>query len=127
VVAERESGLVLGWDGFYNEVGTRFPDVIPLTDLGWDEWDDMPSKLVQQAQGQWLAGVVASWLMPTYSVAREAAELVTSSDDLTPEQVQQLGESDLVAYLPIVDRDVFEREVAAGKARQAEWSARLLS
>lgn len=111
VVAERESGSVLGWDGFYNEVGTQFPDVTSLADLDWDGWDDMPSKLVWQAQGPWLADFVGYWLMPTYSVAREAAGLVRSHHDLEPELVRQLVDSVPVAYLPIVDRDVFDREV----------------
>jgi hypothetical protein len=117
VVAERESGLVVAWDGFYNEVGPPFPDVASLSDLGWDEWDDMPSKLVQRAQGPWLGGFVGDWLVPTYSVAREAAKLVRSTDDLAPDQVQQLVNSVLVAYLPIVDRDVFDREAAVPTAK----------
>jgi hypothetical protein len=113
VVAERESGTVLGWDGFYNDAGSQFPKVTSLADLDWDEWDDMPSKLVLQVQGPWLADFVGYWLMPSYSVAREAAGLVRTNHDLGPEQVRQLLDSVPVAYLPIVDRDVFERDVAS--------------
>ena len=38
IVAEREPGTVLGWDGFYNDVGNQFPKVTSLADLNWDEW-----------------------------------------------------------------------------------------
>ena len=66
--------------------------------------DDMPSKLVLHVQGPWLADFVGSWLMPSYSVAREAAGLVRTNHDLGPEQERQLLDSVPVAYLPIVDR-----------------------
>jgi hypothetical protein len=122
VVAERLSGAVIAWDGFYND--HQLPEVKSLVDLDWDEWDDMPSKLVWQSQQPWLGEIVSFWLMPTYSVARLAAGLVVTNHDLHAEQVQQLSNYVPVAYLPVVDQDVFEREVKAERAQLRSLSPR---
>lgn len=107
-VVETAEGRVLAWDGWYHE-DERPDGVKNISGLPWDEWDDMPSKLVLDANRYWLADYLGHWLMPTYSVAREAGQLVSTHSDrpTEPENVRVLGSSELVAYLPVVDHDVF--------------------
>lgn len=122
------SGEVLAWDGWYS----MNPDEedLPLNALRgveWDEWDDMPSKLLVRQTRGWLGGPVADWLLPTYSVAREAADLYIShfDGDDSRESNQSFRESSVVAYLPLVDEAVFTDEVAriGGRLRGGDRGA----
>lgn len=115
-VVDGASGDCLAWDGVYSD---DIPQTTPLSELDWDEWDDMASKYVLNTQREWLAGPVGFWLMPTYSVAREAAELVESNrDDHT--DAETVRGAKVVCYLPIFDHDAYENHLAeAEKERQA--------
>ena len=108
-VAEANSGEVLAWDGWYNDTLTE-DERRPITTLDWQDWDDMPSKLLLPFNAVWLGGHLAYWLMPEYSIARSAGRLVSSHAksrdfDETPSQFSQAA---LVAYFPILDEAVFE-------------------
>ena len=100
------SGQILAWDGWY--AGDLPEGSVAAESLPWDEWDDMPSKLLVRANGPWLREELANWLMPTYSVARESARLLASHYRSTnfEDTPLQFTASDVVAYLPIVDEDV---------------------
>lgn len=109
VVAEAASGDVIAWDGWYFD-----PDIdesaVPLCDLEWDEWDDMPTKLLIRDQSAWARSQMEYWLIPTFSPARAAGRMVSSTEDqeTTRQASQNLRRSRVVAYLPILDRDIFD-------------------
>jgi len=104
------TGDVIAWDGIY--YGDD-PPVEPrsVLDLDFDDWDDMPSKLLLQANGPWLASLLGYSLIPHYSVARCAAELTQDwgEGETTGLARKTLRRSLVVAYLPVVDRDVYDR------------------
>ena len=49
-----------------------------MTSLDFDDWDDMPDKLLLQRNAAWLGGHLAYRLMPTYSIAQTVAGLIDS-------------------------------------------------
>jgi len=110
-VARTDDGSVLAWDGWYPQDAP--PGMRLIDELDFDDFDDMPSKLLMSANRPWLAGELAYWLMPTYSVAVAAADLVKAHFDteLEAQNRRSLSEADLVAYLPVVHREVFDREI----------------
>lgn len=71
----------------------------------------MPSKLLLQANGPWLGSLLGYSLIPHYSVARTAVELTQDWGDRETGGLAAtaLRRSLVVAYLPVVDRDVFDR------------------
>ena len=108
-VVEAKSGEVLAWDGWYNDTLTE-AERRPVSALDWQDWDDMPSKLLMPLNAIWLGGHLAHWLMPEYSIAHSAGRLVSIHEgsrdfDETP---SQFSEAALVAYFPILDETVFE-------------------
>lgn len=117
-VVNARTGAILAWDGWYPEnLGAAESE--PLTSLDWDDWDDMPSKLLASRNAVWLGGELALWLMPEYSFARGAASLLVSKavDEDEPGDVENFRSHPAVAYFPIVDTDVLlaETERAAAK------------
>jgi hypothetical protein len=58
-VVEGATGDCLAWDRVYFDDDT--PQTTPLSELNWDEWDDMSSKYVLEAQREWLAGPLGFW------------------------------------------------------------------
>lgn len=116
-VVDGESGGALAWDGMYFD--DDLPDTTPLHELDWGDWDDMPSKLVFQAQAPWLAGPLGFSLMPSYSVVRKAAELVHGWGDNTKVDASHLSASTLRCYLPVVDDTAYERELERLRTRPA--------
>lgn len=111
LVAEAATGEILAWDGWYFEPTDKVPsDVQPLADVDWHDWDDMPTKLLIRKQSQWANEQMAFWLIPTFSPAREAGGLVAMHRDseTSSEARKNMRDSRVVAYLPIVDRDVYE-------------------
>lgn len=123
-VVEGSTGDCLAWDGIYFD---EMPATTALDELDWDEWDDMSSKFVFQAQRDWLAGPLGLWLMPTYSVAEEAAELVSGWGDHPGSDGRHLASSTLRCYLPIVDESAYEehleRRAASRSQRARSWRA----
>ncbi len=116
-VAEAATGEILAWDGWYfDPSGDRPTDVLALADVDWSDWDDMPTKLLIRSQSQWASDRMNFWLIPTFSPAREAGGLVAShaGEATTAKARQNLRDSRVVAYLPIVDRGVFDAAVAEG-------------
>lgn len=109
-VVDGASGACLAWDGVYYDEDA--PQTTPLDKLDWDEWDDMASKYVLQAQRAWLAGPLGFWLMPTYSVARRAAELVESWSESEKGDDQAARRGTVVCYLPVSEHDAYERHLA---------------
>lgn len=111
-VATASNGRLLAWDGIYYAESDDPPN---LASLNWDEWDDMASKLIIATQTHWVNQQLGHLLMPSFSPARAAAELVyTNADDATTaETAADLRNARVVAYLPVVDDDVYERELAA--------------
>lgn len=106
---EGVTGLVLAWDGFY------FGDDIDssaqaLADVEWSDWDDMPSKLLIISTAEWAHKMMRFWLLPTFSVARQAAELVSShaGELTTPDAARGLSGGRVIAYIPVVDQDVYQ-------------------
>jgi hypothetical protein len=106
-VVNSATGDVLAWDGWHFE--PRPNDEGDLRDLPWDEWDDMPSKLLHRANAPWLAGPLGYWLMPSYSVGANAGEVLRhhrhSASDADSDR--RLRDAELCAYLPVVDGGVF--------------------
>lgn len=95
-----DSGQVLAWDGWYSfDPDEQGLPLDSLSGVEWDEWDDMPSKLLVRQTRPWLAGPVMEWLAPTFSVAREAASLYVSrfDGDDSPESNRSFRDSSLVA------------------------------
>lgn len=107
-VVEGTTGECLAWDGVYYDEDA--PQTTPLNELDWEAWDDMSSKYVLKAQRAWLAGPLGFWLMPTYSVAREAAELVDSWSEKSAASAPPGGK--IVCYLPVFDHDAYEKHLA---------------
>lgn len=114
-VCTRE-GTVLAWDGWNS--GSPADDEMDIRDLEWDDWDDMPSKLLLGANRAALARDMAFELMPTYSPARVAAELVATWAEGSTDApaVHRMEGAKLVCYLPVVDGDVYERTLKAESA-----------
>lgn len=101
------------------------PSTTALDELDWDDWDDMSSKLVFSVQRDWLAGPLGFWLMPSYSVAKEAAELVSQWADENKGDGRHLGNSTLRCYLPITDEAACEAHLAVSKERRDSIRPRL--
>ncbi|MDC7120288.1 hypothetical protein OMK64_01915 [Cellulomonas fimi] len=123
-----ETGDVLAWDGWYALGPDDGPlPLAPLRDVDWGDWDDMPSKMLVNKTRPWLAGPVADWLLPTFSVAREAADLFRTHFDSedSRESNRSFRDSSVVAYLPLVDEDVMTTEVArlASRSRFGDGGA----
>lgn len=114
-VVEGATGDCLAWDGMYFD--DSLPETTPLHELRWDEWDDMYSKLVFQTQRDWLSGPLGFWLMPSYSVAKESAELVDLWGDDPKGDGRHLGSSTLRCYLPVVDQQAYDAHLASAAAR----------
>lgn len=113
VVAHADSGEVIAWDGWYYE--DTEPEAVLLADLDWADWDDMPTKLLIKSQSKWATDEMAFWLIPTFSPAREAADLVSTHHDsvTSPEATRGLQNARVVAYLPIVDREVYDARLTS--------------
>jgi hypothetical protein len=80
-----KTGGCVAWDGMYSaDTVMPIPATTPLDELDLDERDDMASKLVFRAQADWLAGLLGFRLMPSYSVAKEAAELMCTLGLVAP-------------------------------------------
>ncbi len=111
IVAEAQTGEIIAWDGIYSERPPR--EQVALADVDWNDWDDMPAKLLLASTEQWASDRLAGWLLPTFSPARSAARMVFACNDqvTTPTAATTLNRSRVVAYLPIVDRDVYERDL----------------
>lgn len=95
-VANVSTGEVLAWDGVY-PVEEPIPEKFarPLMDYAWNDWDDMPSKLILNANAYWL-GVIIHFLMPSYSVDICASRaLINWHGDAEP-----LNGQSTVAYYP---------------------------
>ncbi|MDO8107217.1 hypothetical protein Q6348_08420 [Isoptericola sp. b441] len=102
-----DTGEIIAWDGWYTEQLSA-EQRRPLSNLDFARWDDMPSKLLVEANGPWLADQLASWLMPTYSVAYNAAELVGTHFGSTDINARRnFAAAPAVAYLPVTDHAVF--------------------
>jgi hypothetical protein len=95
-VANASTGEVLAWDGVYPvEVALSDEFTRSLMDYDWNGWDDMPSKLILDANGYWL-GVITEFLAPSYSVDVCAARaLINWFRDADPLKGQRT-----VAYYP---------------------------
>jgi len=116
-VVQTSNGEILAWDGW---IGGGLPEgSISVMELGWDGWDDFPTKLLAEANGPWLKSHLGYFLVPTYSVARQAAKLVEAHWDSPnyDETPQRFASSYVAAYLPIAEREVFFTEL---KRRAAE-------
>lgn len=122
-VVDGASGDCLAWDGVYFDEDV--PQTTPLGQLDWDDWDDMASKYVFNAQSEWLAGPLGFWLMPTYSVAREAAELVESWEDSQTGDANVTTGASVVCYVPVLDQDAYDAHLAAAKQERQEIADRL--
>ncbi|WP_205327003.1 hypothetical protein [Glycomyces sp. YM15] len=114
-VVEGNTGNCLAWDGLYRNEDV--PSTTPLDELDWETWDDMSSKLVFKTQRPWLAGPLGFWLMPSYSVAKEAAELVSSWADDRIGEGRHHASSTLRCYLPLTDEAAYEAHLAAEDER----------
>lgn len=110
-VATGSDGHLIAWDGVYYESD----DPPNLAELDWEAWDDMASKLLIKTQTHWVNQRVGYLLMPSFSPARAAAELVYTHADSTTsaEMARELWRARVVAYLPITDDDTYDRELAA--------------
>ncbi|MBN0040225.1 hypothetical protein JN535_08600 [Cellulosimicrobium cellulans] len=106
-------GEIVAWDGWYTNAAPK--ERTDLAVLEWDEWDDMPSKLLVRANGPWLADYLAFWLMPSYSPSQFGADiLVQQLHGRTPPEVAARWRSAIVsAYIPVVDHASFERDARA--------------
>lgn len=112
-VVDGASGDCLAWDGMYFDEDT--PQTTPLDQLDWDEWGDMASKYVLETQREWLAGPLGFWLMPSYSIAKEAAELVDSWSERERGDDRVTRGGTVVCYLPVYDHDAYEAHLAKAK------------
>lgn len=114
-VCEANTGEVIAWDGWYGDEG-RETNVVPLADLEWDEWDDMASKFLIRNKTRWADGRMDYLLMPTFSPARAAGRLLHATEDQDTSELanRNMHRGRVVAYLPIVDKDVFDA-ARAGK------------
>lgn len=122
-VVEGATGDCLAWDGVYYDDDT--PQTTPLSELNWDEWDDMSSKYVLEVQREWLAGPLGFWLMPTYSVAREAAELVDSWSESEKGDASVARAAKVVCYLPVFDHHAYEKHLAHAQAERQKIAVSL--
>jgi hypothetical protein len=119
VVAEADTGRIIAWDGWYfdhsEDEGVAIPEATALADLDWQDWDDMPTKLLIRSTSQWANDRMAFWLIPTFSPARQAATMVWQCEemDTSGNAVRSMNSSRVVAYLPITDRDVYDRELSS--------------
>ncbi|TCJ20827.1 hypothetical protein [Nocardioides jejuensis] len=121
-VVEGATGECLAWDGLYYD--ESLPTTTPLDQIQWDEWDDMSSKLVFNTQRDWFAGPLGEWMMPTYSLAKEAAELVSLWGSDPKEDGRHLGGSSLRCYVPITDETAFTEYLDAAEKRREGIRAR---
>lgn len=103
-IVDAKNGDVLAWDGWYEDALDAARRE-PLEVLRWDEWDDMPSKLLVERNAPWLGGPLAHELMPSYSFARWAASIIATHADSPEYDTSRSGfqKGDLVAYFPVVD------------------------
>ncbi|MCH7229946.1 hypothetical protein L0U85_03595 [Glycomyces sp. L485] len=120
-VMEGRTGICLAWDGMYFD--KEMPSTLALDELDWNEWDDMSSKLVFNAQCDWLAGPLGFWLMPSYSVAKEAADLFSRWADDAKGDESHRAESTLRCYLPVTDEAAYEAHLAAAEERKGRFRA----
>lgn len=99
-----DTGEVLAWDGWYFDPLAE-EQREPLASLDFDDFDDMPSKLLADRNATWLGGPLAHFLMPHYSFARVAAHMVWyhGGDEPDANQRRGFGEGDLVAYFPVAE------------------------
>lgn len=98
VVLAVETGEVLAFDGWYYEE-QPFPAEFMksvVDGYDWDDWDDMPSKLLLGANGYWL-GVMIDLLQPEYSLDDCAATALELHFDGT----ERLRDFTTVAYYPL--------------------------
>lgn len=106
------TGEVIAWDGWYSDEDHQgMPaDVKPITGSDWDEWEDMPTKLLIQSQSEWANARMAFFLIPSFSPAQEAARLVTSQllNKTGNLAASRILNSKVLAYLPISDTDVYD-------------------
>lgn len=119
-----ETRAILAWDGWYTEQLSP-AQKRPLSDLPFADWDDLPSKLLLQANQPWLADQLGFWLMPTYSVAYNAAELVgTHFEAIDEDAAAKFATSPAVAYLPVTDEAVFLSRLSQMAERHPVLSGR---
>lgn len=116
-VVRASDGSVVAWDGTYFE---PLPEGwVDVESLEWDDWDDMRSKLLVRANGPWLnSGPLLWWVMPTYSFAREAGQLVTLWAEKSAKG-EPIPRGKLAAYVPITETRSFEDAVEGKPARKA--------
>jgi hypothetical protein len=108
-VIDTNSGEVLAWDGWYFELSDNAPDYAAqdVRQLNYRDYEDMPGKLLHEANAPWLGGVLGWYLMPIYSVAQEAGRLVRSHAKSATDNPRTVSDARLCAYLPIVDEAAF--------------------
>ena len=102
-VVRADSGEVAAADGWWYFHDGELPQDAPtLGDSEWEDWDDMPAKLLWRYNLPWFDSLLP-YLLPHYSLAQAAAELVATwaHDPQHPE----LRSADLVAYFPVADQD----------------------
>lgn len=105
-VRVQDTGEVLAWDGWYSGDDEVPPEAAkPVETYDWENWDDMPSKRLLEANGYWL-GVLAELIQPEYSLDRYAASVLDHWDD-----PGQSGPGAVVAYYPLdLERVIAEVE-----------------
>lgn len=106
LVVATATGEILAWDGVYFDHDKGEVPAFAardLNDYSWDEWDDMPSKMLLATNGFWL-NRLTDLIQPVYSIDRVAAHtLALWADD--PHQ-DPVPPHDVVAYYPCTAENV---------------------
>lgn len=113
------SGDVLAADGwFYDEALPTVTDAPALVDLDWEDWDDMPSKLLWRANVAWYDSLFP-YLARHYSFARGVAELLLHWGH-EPGRPEVERNTELVAYFPVPDRDMIASHLRRAHEEEAQ-------
>lgn len=100
-VVRSSSGEVIAVDGWYNFSDGELPQDAPALSGGlWDEWEDMPARLLWRYNMPWVESL-RTYLLPHYSTSLAAAQLIAhwAHDSKLPD----VRQADLVAYFPVGD------------------------
>lgn len=111
-VVDTATGDVLAWDGWYFD-SLDGVQRTPLATLDFDDFDDMPSKLLAESNGAWLGGPLIHLLIPTYSLADLAGRVTFSHADSAEDADSQRRflDGNLVAYFPVVEENAFVNRI----------------
>lgn len=101
-IVEASTGRALAWDGWYPDQ-LDGPTRRRVSDLPWDDYDDMPSKLLLRCNQPWLGGPFATLIFPEYDLATYAGEEVLAHGDVNERGARPGPGSALVAYFPVVN------------------------